>query len=209
MIEYLAPGFIYALIKDAWAMARGRRRRLSPVDIIERRQKWKLAFEAKLSEWHRKGLSQDVIIRDMKRIDSYPDIDPSKKGISPWFRVGLVDTYHRGILVGLGWGSLTQDAATGKWRSTNTKAKEAGDIKVLLVGKVPFENIEAVDWDGDEFYHKPHIYCFFDARKRQPYEDLVYCTEQMTSTGRPFYSDVAPYQEVRKLTKKRGISEYE
>src|SRR5271168_1510919 len=95
MIEMLAPGFLYALAKDSWKAAFGGKRRLSAATIIELRQKWKPLFEAEVWKNYREKLRSDVVIRDMKRFDTYPDITEGK-GISPWFRVGLVDTYHRG-----------------------------------------------------------------------------------------------------------------
>jgi hypothetical protein len=45
----------------------------------------------------------------MKRMDSYPQVVESKR-ISPWFRVNLVDTYERGIMVGLQWEELIMHA---------------------------------------------------------------------------------------------------
>jgi hypothetical protein len=63
----------------------------------------------------------------MKRLDAYPDLDENEKGISPWFRLGLVGTYHRGILVAHGWGTLTKDEDA--WRYTDYKAGERGDLR--------------------------------------------------------------------------------
>jgi hypothetical protein len=107
------------------------RRKLSAAEIVELRKKWKGEFEPRIWEWHQKKLREDVIIRDMKRFDSYPDLDEKAKGISPWFRAGLVGTYHRGIQVGLSWDTLTKHGKDDRWRRTNYKAGETGDIKVL------------------------------------------------------------------------------
>jgi hypothetical protein len=119
MLEWLAPGFLYTLVKDAWALRR-RRRKLSPSEVVELRKKWKAEFEPKIWETHKKGLRKDVIIRDMKRIDSYPDLDSEAKGISPWFRMGLFGTYHRGILLSHHWHTLTKHES-GHWRFTNLR----------------------------------------------------------------------------------------
>jgi hypothetical protein len=67
-------------------------RRLSPQKIVQLRQKWKNQFETKLLERRRAGLRNDVIIRDMRRLDNYPETEDKDKGISPWFRVGLMAT---------------------------------------------------------------------------------------------------------------------
>src|SRR5271169_6669253 len=71
-------------------------------------------------------------------MDSYPDVDENAKGISPWFRAGLVGTYHKGALIGLEWTTLTEDTV-GEWRLTDYKNGEKGDIRVMLIGYVPFE----------------------------------------------------------------------
>ena len=123
-------------------------------------------------------------------MDNYPDIDDKAKGISPWFRAGLVGTYHKGALIGLRWTTLTADAK-GDWRFTDYKRGETGEIKVILIGNVPFENIESVDWRGDEYYAFPHLYCYFDARRKEPYEKLAFC-EKREMNDIPFYTEVSP-----------------
>jgi hypothetical protein len=201
MIDLLAPGFLYSLAKDAWGKIFSRRRKLSASEVVERRKKWKAEFEPRIWDKHKNKLRQDGIIRDMKRIDNYPDLDDKAKGISPWFRAGLVGTYHRGILVGLSWETLTKASNSERWRKTNYKAGETGEIKVLLIGSIPFENVDNVDWDGDEYYSYPHIYCFFSYRK-EPYQYVAYYTETTPPNGLPFYTEVATYESVRRLSKK-------
>src|SRR6516162_4789187 len=44
MIEYLAPGFLYSLLKDSFNFVHRRKRKLSNSEIIELRQKWKPLF---------------------------------------------------------------------------------------------------------------------------------------------------------------------
>ena len=208
MIEWLGPGFIYTVLKDAWSALRGRRRRLSSAEILELRQKWKLLFEKEIWKTHAEKLRKDVIIRDMKRLDHYPDVDRKEKGISPWFRISLMGTYHKGILVGLRWGELTRHGEEGGWRYTDYEAGESGDLKVILIGRIPFENIESVDWDGDEYYYVPHIYCYFDAKRKEPYEELVFCEQNCPPERLPYYVEVASYEKVRQLSKKLGIDSF-
>jgi hypothetical protein len=204
MFEYLAPGFLYSLIKDAVSVVRQRRRQSSSSEIVELRQKWKPEFEKHILETRRQQLRKDVIIRDVKRLDHYPNIDEkSKHGISPWFRVGLMSIYHKGILVGLEWSKLTSDA-DGELLFTDYKKGEHGDVRVILIGYVPFENIVSVDWDGDEYYRFPHIYCYFDARRKEPYEKLAFCEERQLDHI-TYYTDVASYDDVRKRSRKLGL----
>lgn len=76
--------------------------------------------------------------------------------------------------------------------------------RLILIGYVPYHRIEWIDWDGDEFYPYTHLYLHFDGPKRQPYERLALC-EKRELDGRPYYTEVADYEEVRKLSKKRGV----
>jgi hypothetical protein len=43
----------------------------------------------------------DLIIRDINRMDNYPDSDEKRNKIPSWFKGGLMGTYHKGILAGL------------------------------------------------------------------------------------------------------------
>ena len=202
MIEYLAPGFVYSVLKDGWTA--WRRRRISSSQVLALRQKWKPLFEQEIWRNYSEELRPDVIVRDIKRMDNYPELDPGAKGISPWFRVGLLDIYHKGILIGIRWGELKKTGESDAWRYIDYRS-ETGDIKAVLAGRIPFENIEAVDWHGDEYYAFPHIYCHFNAKKKQPYEKLSYYMEIHDTVGRPHYVEVATPEKVREVSKKFGV----
>ena len=198
----------YSICKDLasffWSVVKKKKKRqLSEIEVVQLRQKWKNEFEQKILETRVSELSKDVIIRDVKRIDSYPDGD-KKKGISSWFRLSLLATYHRGIQVLLRIGRLTKDPNSGKWRYTNYKAGEPGDFKVFLIGFIPYENIKAVDWDGDEYYCYPHIYCHFAEKSGEPYEKIAFCEEKFLD-DHPYYTEVVDFKSVHKLSKKFKI----
>jgi hypothetical protein len=208
IVEWLAPGFIYSLSKDVLASIRGRRRALTPGQILELRQKWKPLFEEEIRKTHTNSLRKDVILRDVRRLDSYPEVNNKEKGISPWFKVDLIATYHKGISVGLRWGRLVKHSDVhNEWRFTNYAAGEDGDLKVLLVGRIPFENIESVDWRGDEYYYLPHIYCHFDTRKGEPYESLIFCIEKCNPGECPFYIEVTSYEQVQRVSKRLAVKQ--
>jgi hypothetical protein len=204
MLEYLSINFAYQVGKDLYARFRGGRRHLTPSQIIELRSKWKPQFEERIWDNHRKELRSDAIIRDMSRLDKYPEIDEKEKGISPWFRLGLVGTFHRGIYVAHGWGGLIKDGAG--WRYPNYKAGETGELKVLLVSSIPYQNIEHVDWNGDEYYNYPHIYCWFN-NKKVPYERTgIYVQHDPISEGAlPWFEEVAPVEDVKRRSKQHGL----
>ncbi len=206
LLSYVPLSLMYTLAKDGWGRVRGWNRRVSPAERLALRQKWKPLFEDEIRKNHAKRLRRDVIIRDMRRIDDYPNLDGPQKGISPWFRLGLVGVYHRGIVVAHDWDKLTKDANTGQWRFTDYKAGEEGDIKVLRASYIPFDNIEAVQWEGDEYYSYPHVYCHFH-RKNGPYDKSVYCQEyEIEDYFPPQYSEVATLDDVIKTSRKLGVS---
>lgn len=207
MFEWITASLAYQIGKDVVSRIRGARRRLTPAQVIELRSKWKPQFEKHIRETYSKKLRQDVIIRDLKRIDAYPNLDEKEKGISPWFRLGLDATYHRGIMVGHGWGNLIKDGEG--WRYTNYKTGERGDLKVMLVSQIPYENIEQVDWDGDEYYGYPHIYCWFN-NKKVPYEHTgIYVRHEPIVEGAlPWFEQVADLRDVRRRSKKHGLDGY-
>jgi hypothetical protein len=186
-------------LSGAWRFFRRNKRTLTPQEKLELRAKWKPLFKDYIAKNHIEKLRSDVIVRDVRRLDSYPDIKETR-GISPWFRVSLVDTYDRGILLGLRWEELIEERDGFRYAG----AKGSGGIKVLLTGFVPYENVETVDWDGDSYYNYPHIYCYFDHRG-EPYERVMFCTRG-ESNGWPYYTELVDAKSVRKLSKKLGIN---
>jgi len=188
-------GSIIAAARRWW---KARKRRLTPQEKLELRVKWKPQFETWIAEHYREQLRQDCIIRDMKRMDHYPQIAEGK-GISSWFRVELIDTYERGIMVGLGLYGLIEEAHG--WRRGEYETEKDKMKNCTLAGFIPYENIETVDWDGDQYYSYPHIYCYFTF-KGEPYERLAYCEERKLNTH-TYHTEVADYYAVRKLSKKK------
>ena len=83
---------LYRIGYDLWNFISRKRRKLSISEIAKRREEWRGIFEKEVHIRHARGLRKDLIIHDVKRIDEYPDIDKKSKGISSWFRVGLVGT---------------------------------------------------------------------------------------------------------------------
>jgi hypothetical protein len=106
-------------------------------------------------------------------------------------------------LVGLRWGQITKHESG--WTYKKHDDEKSSGVRVILIGYIPYENIEAVDWSGDEYYNFPHLYCHFDEKRKEPYESLMLCEEKCNPGGRPFYVEVAPYETVRKVSKKLGI----
>jgi hypothetical protein len=144
--------------------------------------------------YRRRGeqLRQDVVVRDLSRMDSYPDV-LGGGGISPWFLLGLVDTYDKGIVVGLRIGGLKECEAG--YRFVDWINGEKGDHVVYLLGDVPYDSIGSVNLDGDEYYGYAHIYCHFDF-EGQPYRRLWFGRQVEISGNAWYYEHVADYDAV-------------
>tara|TARA_R110002049_G_scaffold61248_2_gene163390 strand:- start:2946 stop:3548 length:603 start_codon:yes stop_codon:yes gene_type:complete len=157
-------------------------------ELIKHNEKFRKEFESQIEQRNQRKLRKDVIIRRINRAKEYPNLSSKNKGISPWFRADLLETYHRGVKIGLAVESLVE--VEGGYRKSRTGENNPDEIKAYLVGKIPYEYIESVNFDGDEFYGYPHIFCHF-ANKGEPYEELVYCIEHDMGHGHTYYSEIA------------------
>jgi hypothetical protein len=199
----LEAGFFslgYSLARDLIGFLTGGSRKRTERGIRSR-ERWKDAIHEYLLDIWSKGLRTEIIIRDFARLKQYPDCIDGK-GISPWFKVSLLELYHNGIKVGLRTSRLVFEESEGMWRKS-AQDEEEGSIIAYLVGFVPFENIESVDFEGDEYYSFPHVICHFD-KKRQPYERLAYCEAKTLDEKRFFYTEIATWNAVNLTSAKFG-----
>jgi len=119
----------------------------------------------------------EIIIRDIDN-DTYPDFN-KKKGISEWFKVELYNLYLNGIEIYLyhpreliynenyNWDLLHQE--------NDNRKKKYKSISVNMIGRISYSNILEYDFDGDNYYPMPHIFCRFDLNE-MPYESIEYYT---------------------------------
>ena len=203
LLEYLSASFLYSLLKDI----KGRfssKPSFSPMQMLEQRAKWKKPFEECIFNNFRNELREDVIIRGINRLTQYPDIDEKLKGISPWFRVGLIDTYHNGILIALQYQSLIEKS-DGNFRIKKIDEINSDCINCVLAGKIPYHMIENVDFDGDEFYNYPHLFCHFGI-KRLPYESVDYYLRKQIDNFPYFYVALVPASKVENPYRKKRFN---
>ncbi len=181
-------GTVYEILKDILTFVFRRFKKTDPVVLLEQRQKWRSEFQEHLKE--RKGdlIYGEAIIRDISRIDGYPEISEKRNEISPWFRVEVKGLYHRGIEVIIGIHSLVYIEHTDKWKYSQDVNGNNNTLNAFLVGQISFDVIRSVEWRGDEYYPIPHIYCKFT--KKQPYENLVYYELQGSDEHRYFQETV-------------------
>lgn len=169
----------------------------SNVALIKDRQQWRAEFEAHLPPLDEYKTHGNAIIRDVARVDSYPDIDTQGEGMSPWFKVEIKGLYHRGMELYMRAETLKQDKDTGKWHYA--KHGEPDSIYAYLVGRIPFDVVRSVDWEGDEYKSIPHIYCEFSKQNNQPFEEYVF---YMSVGKRPYdtLSEIVKLQDVQPAT---------
>ena len=186
--------FVHRLKQRKNQTAQNRRIRLG------RNEKWRKEFSDYLQKIHAESLDLDhaIFIRDFGRIEQYPKAK-TDKGISPSFKVWLADTYHNGIMVSLGMGEITYIKAVED--NTNWYYCDNEDPhgkKVFLVGKIPYDRIEEINWQGDEWNdYYPQVFCRFDSKSNEPYDELVYCERIERQDLWAYYHDVVKLHDMR------------
>lgn len=144
------------------------------VTRIKRRLALKKRFETEF--WAKKP--HEMIVRDIHNDSIYPDNEYDRAvGISPWFKAEILRPYHRGIslIVGIERIQVNPDRS---WRvikhgEHQTETEDAAYINAFVIGNVPYDNIVAIDFEGDEYYNFPHLYCEFSF-SGEPYEKVWY-----------------------------------
>jgi hypothetical protein len=196
MVEIL--NLIFSPLVDLGKWAFQKFQKPDPVLILKRREEFRKEFRKHLPPQDKYGVHCEAIIRDIKRMDSYPDIDTREQGISPWFKVEVKGLYHRGVEVFFGTRRSIKKDMYGEWRFADHNDTEE-TVLVYPVGRIPFDLIEYVNWDGDEDDPSPHIYCRFKAFKGQPYEAIPFFAKHTGS------EDVFEVKGFRPWDKKKGI----
>lgn len=166
----------------------------NPAERVHHHEILRKQFDEEIQRCRREKLRKDVIIRHVNRLDDYPNSKVTK-GISPWFKAGLLDTYHKGIKVGLGWEGLIE--SKNGLRRADYKKGEQGEITAMLMGEVPYDFIESMNVNGDEYYYLPHIFCHF-AHGGEPYERLFYAQEVDVGYGHSYWKEIVSYEDAEK-----------
>jgi hypothetical protein len=102
-------------------------------------------------------------------VDEYPELHNTPWAISPWFKVEGKGLYHRGLEVFLSIQHVVIEGSVGRHPK---EGETAGVNKMFVVGRIPFDAIVTIDWEGDEYNPMPHVYCWFD-QADGPYETIV------------------------------------
>jgi hypothetical protein len=198
---YLAVAGIVFALTEAYRRYEGRLFKTegverTPSERVRHHEALRAQFRAEL-ESRGIGARSDVIIRHVNRLDDYPN-NKDRPGISPWFKVGLLATYHRGIVVGLGWYGML-NTPEGPRRADYSNGEQS-EYNAMLTGEIPYDSIESLNERGDEYYYLPHIFCHF-AHRGQPYERLFYTVKEDMGSGHFYWREVASFDEVNSRSK--------
>lgn len=186
--------FLYSLARDIVALVKSRLRP-DPIKVAEHRSKFKEQLRKNLRQVDEHGLLGEAIIRDVARLDSYPNLDSRRAGLSPWFKVEIKGLYHRGLEVVIRLDALKYEKAWTGWRFA--LHDEPGIVVGVLVGRIPFDRICTIDWSGDEYYNRPHIYCSFPSRFQAPYESMLYY-EKYDGVDGPYFMELVQYDDIQR-----------
>ena len=180
IFELLFSPFI-SLIK--WI--RGKIKKPEPLSVLKHREKLKEEFNKNIRKKDQYGTRGNMIIRDIKKMNEYPDFDKKKKGISPYFRVELKDIYHKGIEVFILDPEYIKKNDDGEWKFIEYDSP--GDkIKVWPIPRIPFDYIKSVNWDGDEYHNFPIVFCEFKGVNSSPYEEIPFFSERGSQKNKYF-----------------------
>jgi hypothetical protein len=180
------------------------------LDFRSRRQVWdayRTTILAMAADMHNNGLNTDVLLLNADRYES--DYDGGNRFTRHGYlqlRTEYIDVRHNGIAL--------LHRAVPTWRDDRglrslDKTAEPAE-NAMEVGFVPFEYIEHIDADGNEFKNAPLVYVHFRGRGRSPFKSFTY--HESTSLpiglkGRPFYPQI-PELGVRRLTVVQGWSSF-
>ena len=192
-------GTIYEILKDVLTFIFKKFKKPDPAVLLKQRQEWRSEFEKHLQKSKTELIYGEAIIRDTSRMDNYPDIVDNKKGISSWFKVEVKGLYHRGIEVILRIDGLVYVENLHQWRYSTHNENDT--VNAFLVGQIPFDVIRGVEWNGDEYYLCPHIYCEFNKKEKQPYENRVYYGLKGFDERR-YFMEMAKLDDVVKWSKR-------
>ena len=203
MWDWISSSLLYNMAKDTIARALPNRRRITHEERMARREKWRPLFAEELHRCRTEKLRQDVIIHDVARPNEYPEAKDTKRRMSSWVRLGLGAQYHKGIEVALSVNALVWEESEESWRLLGIGEAAEETKTAYLIGYIPYESIVSVNFEGDEYYTFPHIFCHFEFRG-QPYERLAFCERIVPPHGRPFFTEIESVEQVKLTSQKMG-----
>ncbi|MBI6873437.1 restriction endonuclease [Clostridium aciditolerans] len=131
----------------------------------------RIELDERLHSPMKKFNKSEVLIRSIDDSD-YPDNTLLEKDFTGYFKAEVYNFYHNGLQVIIG----VKDIKVRQYDEVDNDKFEVGIIRVLEIGYLPFDNIIDYDYDGDEYYMYPHLYCDF-INRNDPFEKIGYAYE--------------------------------
>lgn len=131
---------LYRPLKDLLSWLWHLRSKPDPAERLKVRARWKAEFEAH----HQYLKGQDLIIRDIAGMDSYPQIAENEKGISSWFKLEFKSLYHRGFEAL--WGS--KPSSTSKSTTGGPSVAIRNPMLSMRIGSLAFATTPLRAWIG-------------------------------------------------------------
>ncbi|AWI06727.1 restriction endonuclease [Clostridium drakei] len=120
----------------------------------------------------RKFNESEVLIRSIDDTD-YPENALLEKDFMGYFKAEVYNFYHNGLQVIIG----VKDIRVKQYEGLDGDKFTIETIRVAEIGYLPFDNIIDYDYNGDEYYMYPHLYCDF-VNRNDPFEKIGYACEQ-------------------------------
>jgi hypothetical protein len=172
LINWALKGIEWVAKKRPFKILKSAPSETETVDRLKHREALRNEFYERLPKPDHYGVRGEAIIHDIKRINSYPRLDNRRKGTFPWVIVEVRGTYPSGLEVIIGVPREIKKDMYGEWKFVDYSDEDT--LLVYQVGRIPYDVIKHINWEGDEYCRCPHIYCQFDAAKQHPYEHIAY-----------------------------------
>jgi len=190
----MSLGLFYNLFKDARSAIKSRS--YSSEEILAARKKWQPQFYDEVYRCWAENLRQDAFIVNVKKLKQYPDADIASKGrgISPWFKIGLVEALSDefAVMHMIEYLRPFEDS----WVRVRKADEHPEAIRAFRIAYISYENVVDVDWNGDKYTNLPVIYCRFRGRNGTPYNRVSYCHEGGDERFPPSYFEFADAHSV-------------
>ena len=170
----------------------------SAEEILQYREKMRNEFEEHLGEWIRERHHGRLLIRDIARIDNYPQSEPTIGRIAPWFGTEFKGLYDKGVEVFNSVVKVVPVPDSDDWRFCRETDEDAETAYVVV--RIPYEKIRKVLWNGDQIYSEPHLFCIFDGMFGTPYSEGLIYQERGTEPNKYFH-ELCDLETAKRLTR--------
>lgn len=165
-------------------------RRPDPVKVVAYRQRVREVIRERLPR-PEPGYSPEVLVIQVARATRYAELEPPLLDLPPpWMKLEVTRIADDALEVGTQ--IVNVKIQGGEARPVDRQAGEVGRT-ALIVGRIPYEKIAHIDWDGDPAYDAPRLYCHF--RWRWPYRSVE--VHEIIEPGRRFPMHGVTFKDTR------------